>query len=142
LTEKLYHESALDLKDFKLYHQIYLHQKHNFYVSPVASDEEVTESSHSEGEIKFKRYKRHREIQSERTKEVDSQQKIKEHFNRNLNLQNLRIISPYNKHVTCNCKKSQCLKNYCICKINKEVCDESCQCISCKNLTFFTSLNN
>lgn len=33
----------------------------------------------------------------------------------------------------CNCKKSNCLKNYCECHQAGAKCGESCKCISCKN---------
>ena len=36
-------------------------------------------------------------------------------------------------NVTCNCKKSNCLKNYCECKRNHERCDKNCECEDCRN---------
>ena len=57
--------------------------------------------------------------------------------NKTSNFQNMRIISPFNKVSTCNCKRSKCLKNYCACRINSEMCDETCQCQGCQNYTFF-----
>lgn len=140
LKEKLFHESALDIKDFKLYHQINLHQKHNFYVSPMATDLEISESKISDDENNINGLKSLKK--QSQFLEVSSENKIgkklSSQINKSINLQNLRIISPYNKHFTCNCKRSQCVKNYCICRINKEVCDETCQCVSCRNLTFFS----
>ncbi|CAD8071198.1 unnamed protein product [Paramecium primaurelia] len=39
---------------------------------------------------------------------------------------------------SCNCKKSQCLKQYCDCFANGQVCSENCNCVGCFN----NSLNN
>ena len=46
---------------------------------------------------------------------------------------NLTIITGFTKRVNCNCKKSNCLKNYCECKRNHERCDKKCECEDCKN---------
>ena len=140
LTEKLFHESALDIKDFKLYHQINLHQRHNFYVSPVATDLELSDYKNSDEESNTNNLKKNINESNalDDSNENKLGKKLSSQINKTINLPNLRIISPYNKHFSCNCKKSQCVKNYCICRINKEVCDETCQCISCRNLTFFS----
>lgn len=46
-----------------------------------------------------------------------------------------KIIMGFSKKVHCNCKKSNCLKNYCECKRNHERCDKKCVCEQCKNLS-------
>ena len=46
-----------------------------------------------------------------------------------------KIIMGFSKKVHCNCKKSNCLKNYCECKRNHERCDKKCECEQCKNLS-------
>lgn len=33
----------------------------------------------------------------------------------------------------CTCKKSNCLKRYCKCHLNGQICNELCKCISCQN---------
>ena len=33
----------------------------------------------------------------------------------------------------CNCKKSQCLKQYCDCFANGQTCSEDCNCVGCMN---------
>ena len=38
------------------------------------------------------------------------------------------------KAQTCNCKNSECLKDYCKCFRNKDFCGSNCRCRSCKNL--------
>ncbi len=38
------------------------------------------------------------------------------------------------KKFNCNCRKSQCNKNYCACKNNQEKCDDKCACEDCHNL--------
>ena len=35
--------------------------------------------------------------------------------------------------LTCNCKKTKCLKLYCICFRNRSFCGKHCKCLSCKN---------
>jgi len=42
------------------------------------------------------------------------------------------------KSHTCNCKKTKCLKLYCECFANGEICGEGCNCTECFN----TSANN
>ena len=37
------------------------------------------------------------------------------------------------QHDGCNCKKSQCLKKYCVCFNSKVKCRVSCKCLNCKN---------
>jgi hypothetical protein len=37
------------------------------------------------------------------------------------------------KHKGCNCKNSNCLKNYCICHQNGKKCSELCRCENCHN---------
>ncbi|CAD8084961.1 unnamed protein product [Paramecium sonneborni] len=34
---------------------------------------------------------------------------------------------------SCNCKKSQCLKQYCDCFANGQMCSENCNCVGCFN---------
>ncbi|CAK86795.1 unnamed protein product (macronuclear) [Paramecium tetraurelia] len=36
---------------------------------------------------------------------------------------------------SCNCKKSQCLKQYCDCFANGQMCSENCNCVGCFNNT-------
>lgn len=58
--------------------------------------------------------------------EEDSPKKEKE-------MSKYKIIMGFSKKVHCNCKKSNCLKNYCECKRNHERCDKKCECDKCKN---------
>lgn len=37
------------------------------------------------------------------------------------------------EHLTCKCSKSKCLKMYCECFTQGRYCDDSCNCIDCKN---------
>lgn len=39
-----------------------------------------------------------------------------------------------NKKFNCNCKRSQCNKNYCACKNSGEVCNDKCACEDCQNV--------
>ena len=38
------------------------------------------------------------------------------------------------RSVRCNCRKSQCKKNYCDCKAEGRFCGENCCCKDCKNV--------
>ena len=38
-----------------------------------------------------------------------------------------------NRPVKCTCKKSGCLKMYCVCFANGRLCDAECNCVDCKN---------
>jgi hypothetical protein len=141
LSQKLMNQCALDIKDLKLYHQVQLQQKHNFYFSPVASSDCNSESSPSDGENKHQK----KEVNlgdklcaEENNPNIGNLQKVEvQSSSKTSNFQNVRIISPFNKTYTCNCKRSKCIKNYCACRINNEMCDESCQCQGCQNYTFF-----
>lgn len=140
LSQKLMNQCALEIKDLKLYHQVQLQQRHNFYFSPVASSECNSDTEKSE-----KVHKKNKKNKFEDTKGTQENNqnkgtlKIDSHSNNKCsNFQNVRIISPFNKTFTCNCKRSKCIKNYCACRINNEMCDEGCQCQGCQNYTFFT----
>lgn len=37
------------------------------------------------------------------------------------------------KKIICNCKKTQCLKKYCECYVNGELCSDECNCCDCCN---------
>ena len=39
------------------------------------------------------------------------------------------------KKFKCTCLKTKCLKKYCVCFLNGEICDENCECCDCSNLT-------
>lgn len=41
----------------------------------------------------------------------------------------------------CNCKKSNCLKNYCECHQFGAFCGAHCKCVECKNLKQFEKEN-
>lgn len=42
----------------------------------------------------------------------------------------------------CTCKKSKCLKLYCICFANKAFCDDNCRCLDCSNDPQFSAKRN
>jgi hypothetical protein len=140
LSQKLMNQCALEIKDLKLYHQVQLQQRHNFYFSPVASSECNSDTEKSEGENqKYKKKKFEENQGAEENNQNIGNLKMEPQSNAKWsNFQNVRIISPFNKTFTCNCKRSKCIKNYCACRINNEMCDESCQCQGCQNYTFFT----
>lgn len=51
-------------------------------------------------------------------------------FNKDLKL---NTVNPYHQHKGCNCKSTNCNKNYCGCFLNKQACGELCKCINCMN---------
>jgi hypothetical protein len=38
------------------------------------------------------------------------------------------------KKFKCTCSKTKCLKRYCVCFVNGEICDENCECCDCMNI--------
>jgi hypothetical protein len=44
------------------------------------------------------------------------------------------------KKKSCNCKRSNCLKNYCDCHQNGSKCGEWCKCVECKNVLVVPSI--
>ena len=53
-----------------------------------------------------------------------------------------KSLKPSIKSHTCNCNKTNCLKLYCECFANGEVCDPTCRCNSCNNNDNNASLRN
>ena len=47
-----------------------------------------------------------------------------------------KAISKYKEStIHCTCKKSKCIKKYCMCYLNGQKCSEKCRCIECKNIS-------
>ncbi len=113
VIDRVSKQHAIDLKDLKLYQKFNLEYNHNFYFTPIST------VNNSES--------------------ADSRSKTKSNFNKSETENNvyattaLRIISPFRKDFTCNCKKTKCLKDYCDCRKNKEMCDDGCYCSGCDN---------
>jgi hypothetical protein len=63
----------------------------------------------------------------------DNENKI-EHLNNNTNILDEKFHSV---RITCNCKKSKCLKLYCECFSSGNICTKDCNCIDCINLENF-----
>lgn len=47
-----------------------------------------------------------------------------------------------NSLIVCNCKKSKCLKLYCQCFAVKAYCNDSCNCVTCRNTVSFHSVRS
>ena len=55
---------------------------------------------------------------------------------------NTKKYTKYNNAIpnyTCSCKKSHCVKKYCICYQNGKTCNANCKCYSCSNNKSFSS---
>ena len=110
-------QQAIDIRDIKLYHKLSLEHKHNLYLTPLTSLKNSAITNSNE----------HEELNK-------SNQSSKEKETKSFLPRTMRIISPYNKESFCNCKKTQCQKNYCECRKNNEMCDsKSCMCEDCNN---------
>jgi hypothetical protein len=108
-------QTAIDLRDIKIYHKLSLEYKHNFYLTPLTSNINSGYLDSYEPEDKS----------SHSPKEKETKSFIPP---------GLRIISPNIKEYFCNCKKNECRKNYCDCRRNKEMCDpRTCYCQDCFN---------
>jgi len=46
------------------------------------------------------------------------------------------------KNYSCTCEKSKCLKKYCDCFANGELCSTTCQCFDCRNLVNYANDSN
>ena len=55
------------------------------------------------------------------------------------NYSSIRIQSPKNQRIICNCTKSYCMKKYCECFKQGYNCNSLCRCVECKNKT---NINN
>jgi hypothetical protein len=119
-------QNAIDIRDIKLYHKLYLECKHNFYITPMTSNKNSADINSKEGSEEGQN------SNSDSKSNIDYTYKEKE---TNAFLPPaMRLISPYNKEFTCNCKRNQCKKNYCDCRKNKEMCDpRNCSCEDCDN---------
>jgi hypothetical protein len=114
-------QNAIDIRDIKLYHQLSLEQKHNFYFTPISTLNNSSENN----SLSDKSKKNINNSNSKKSKSAEKKKKLTNH--------NFRIISPFNKEFNCSCKRTHCLKNYCECRKNKEMCDNNCLCEQCKN---------
>ena len=67
------------------------------------------------------------------------------HSNSNSNIlfitHNTKKFTKYKEihNYCCSCKKSHCVKRYCICYQNGKACNANCKCISCNNATSHSS---
>ena len=59
--------------------------------------------------------------------------------NNNNNYSSIRVPSPKNQRIICNCTKSNCMKKYCECYKQGYNCNSLCRCVECKNKI---SINN
>jgi len=119
-------QNAIDIRDIKLYHKLYLESKHNFYITPTTSNKNSADINNKEGS--GEEQISHSESKSNKNyfcKEKETNAFIPPA---------MRLISPYIKEFSCNCKRNQCKKNYCDCRKNKEMCDtRNCLCEDCNN---------
>ena len=69
-------------------------------------------------------------------------EKVKQ-LNKKSNISNINnnVLESFKRDVGCNCRKSNCRKNYCECHQNGRKCTKACKCISCKNIDTSTDSN-
>lgn len=127
IKNTFYNQNALDLRLIKTYHQLLLEEKNQMYFSPTNSDDESDHNNNPSTNANTNHLRP--SPPSPKTTE-------EEKTNTNNTYTKYTIIMGLSKKVHCNCKKSNCLKNYCECKRNHERCDKKCECEQCKNINF------
>lgn len=135
IKNTFYNQNALDLRLIKTYHQLLLEEKNQMYFSPTNSDNESNNNNNDDdnGNLNVNI----NNVQPNPILTSSSPPTEEEKTNNNNNTYTkYTIIMGLSKKVHCNCKKSNCLKNYCECKRNHERCDKKCECEQCKNINF------
>lgn len=135
IKNTFYNQNALDLRLIKTYHQLLLEEKNQMYFSPTNSDNESNNNNDDDdnGNLNVNI----NNVQPNPISTSSSPPTEEEKTNTNTNTYTkYTIIMGLSKKVHCNCKKSNCLKNYCECKRNHERCDKKCECEQCKNINF------
>lgn len=134
IKNTFYNQNALDLRLIKTYHQLLLEEKNQMYFSPTNSDNESNNNNDDDnGNLNVNI----NNVQPNPISTSSSPPTEEEKTNNNNNTYTkYTIIMGLSKKVHCNCKKSNCLKNYCECKRNHERCDKKCECEQCKNINF------
>lgn len=135
IKNTFYNQNALDLRLIKTYHQLLLEEKNQMYFSPTNSDNESNNNNNDGGDGNLN--VNINNVQPNPISTSSSPPTEEEKTNNNNNTYTkYTIIMGLSKKVHCNCKKSNCLKNYCECKRNHERCDKKCECEQCKNINF------
>ena len=133
IKNTFYNQNALDLRLIKTYHQLLLEEKNQMYFSPTNSDNESNNNNNDDDNLNVNI----NNVQPNPISTSSSPPTEEEKTNNNNNTYTkYTIIMGLSKKVHCNCKKSNCLKNYCECKRNHERCDKKCECEQCKNINF------
>ena len=141
IKNTFYNQNALDLRLIKTYHQLLLEEKNQMYFSPTNSDNESDNNDNDngnggDGNVNINTNNvQVNPILSTSSSPQTEEEKINNNNNTNTYTK-YTIIMGLSKKVHCNCKKSNCLKNYCECKRNHERCDKKCECEQCKNINF------
>ena len=140
IKNTFYNQNALDLRLIKTYHQLLLEEKNQMYFSPTNSDNESDNNDNDggdggDGNVNINT--NNVQVNPISTSSSPPTEEEKTNINNNNNTYTkYTIIMGLSKKVHCNCKKSNCLKNYCECKRNHERCDKKCECEQCKNINF------
>ena len=133
IKNTFYNQNALDLRLIKTYHQLLLEEKNQMYFSPTNSDNESNDGG--DGNLNVNINNDQPNPISTSSSPPTEEEKTNNNTNTNIYTK-YTIIMGLSKKVHCNCKKSNCLKNYCECKRNHERCDKKCECEQCKNINF------
>ena len=140
IKNTFYNQNALDLRLIKTYHQLLLEEKNQMYFSPTNSDNESDDNNNNNHNT-LNTISNTNNVQPNLTSSSPTEEEKTNTNNNNNNnaYTKYTIIMGLSKKVHCNCKKSNCLKNYCECKRNHERCDKKCECEQCKNINFNVS---